>query len=94
MMLTVFGVFRYVYPSGCNHVCLSSSSELLGTPGYLAPEMLKMSVEADAEGYNKEIDMCVRSVCKPSHMFVTCLSPDLSQVGMWSNHVHSVSSQD
>lgn len=32
-------------------------TELLGTPGYLAPEMLKVSVEADAEGYNKEIDM-------------------------------------
>lgn len=32
-------------------------SELLGTPGYLAPEMLKRSVEAGAPGYNKEIDL-------------------------------------
>lgn len=31
--------------------------ELLGTPGYLAPEMLTKSVEPTAPGYNKEIDM-------------------------------------
>ena len=31
--------------------------ELMGTPGYLAPEMLKVSVEDDATGYGKEIDL-------------------------------------
>ena len=31
--------------------------ELMGTPGYLAPEMLKVSVEDDATGYSKEIDL-------------------------------------
>jgi phosphorylase kinase gamma subunit len=32
-------------------------SDLLGTPGYLAPELLKRSVESDYPGYNKEIDV-------------------------------------
>lgn len=32
-------------------------SELLGTPGYLAPEMLKHSVEPDAPPYGVEIDL-------------------------------------
>ena len=31
--------------------------ELLGTPGYLAPEMLKRSVEQDAPPYGMEIDL-------------------------------------
>ena len=31
--------------------------DLMGTPGYLAPEMLKVSVEDDATGYGKEIDL-------------------------------------
>jgi len=32
--------------------------ELLGTPGYLAPEMLQVSVgNPEVEGYGKEIDM-------------------------------------
>ena len=47
--------------------------ELLGTPGYLAPEMLKVSVEDDAPGYGKEIDMYVSNLRFP----VTCMSPDL-----------------
>jgi serine/threonine protein kinase len=34
-------------------------SDLLGTPGYLAPELLKRSVESDYPGYNKEIDVLV-----------------------------------
>ena len=42
--------------------------ELLGTPGYLAPEMLQVSVgNPDYEGYGKEIDLWVtlgRSVCQ------------------------------
>lgn len=32
-------------------------TELLGTPGYLAPEMLQRSVDFNAPGYNKEIDL-------------------------------------
>jgi len=32
-------------------------SELLGTPGYLAPEMLRRNVEHGAPGYSKEVDM-------------------------------------
>lgn len=32
-------------------------SELLGTPGYLAPEMLKRSVEPDAPPYGIEVDL-------------------------------------
>lgn len=35
----------------------SPLTELLGTPGYLAPEMLKRSVNPDEPGYGKEIDM-------------------------------------
>ena len=31
--------------------------ELLGTPGYLAPEMLKRNVEAGAPGYAHPVDM-------------------------------------
>ena len=31
--------------------------DLLGTPGYLAPELLKRSVESNAPGYNREIDL-------------------------------------
>ena len=34
-----------------------SCIELLGTPGYLAPEMLKKSVEPSAPGYNKQVDL-------------------------------------
>lgn len=32
-------------------------SELCGTPGYLAPELLRASMYENAEGYGKEIDM-------------------------------------
>jgi serine/threonine protein kinase len=32
-------------------------SELLGTPGYLAPEMLRRNVEPGAPGYAHPIDM-------------------------------------
>ena len=31
--------------------------ELLGTPGYLAPEMLTRSIDSTAPGYNKLIDL-------------------------------------
>ena len=37
-----------------------SFTELLGTPGYLAPEMLQVSIgNPEVEGYGKEIDMWV-----------------------------------
>jgi phosphorylase kinase gamma subunit len=32
-------------------------ADLCGTPGYLAPEVLKSSMFADAEGYSNEGDM-------------------------------------
>jgi len=32
-------------------------ADLCGTPGYLAPEVLKSSMFEDAEGYSKEVDM-------------------------------------
>ena len=38
-------------------VLCGATAELMGTPGYLAPEMLKVSVEDDAAGYGKEIDL-------------------------------------
>ena len=31
--------------------------ELVGTPGYLAPEVLKANMFEDAEGYGKEVDL-------------------------------------
>ena len=38
----------------------------MGTPGYLAPDMLKVSVEDDATGYGKEIDLWVPPSLLPS----------------------------
>ena len=38
-------------------VACGIAAELMGTPGYLAPEMLKVSVEDDVPGYGKEIDL-------------------------------------
>jgi len=32
-------------------------ADLCGTPGYLAPEVLKSSMFEVAEGYSKEVDM-------------------------------------
>lgn len=32
-------------------------SELCGTPGYLAPELLRSSMYENAEGYGKDVDM-------------------------------------
>lgn len=34
-------------------------SELCGTPGYLAPELLKASMYESSEGYDKQVDMLV-----------------------------------
>lgn len=33
------------------------SLDLCGTPGYLAPELLRASMYEDAEGYGKEVDL-------------------------------------
>lgn len=32
-------------------------AELVGTPGYLAPELLKTNMFEGSEGYGKEVDM-------------------------------------
>ena len=32
-------------------------SDLCGTPGYLAPEVLACSMYSDMKGYSKEVDM-------------------------------------
>ncbi len=38
-------------------LCIHAMLELLGTPGYLAPEMIKRSVEMDALPYNEAVDL-------------------------------------
>ena len=42
---------------GVTKVCVCVCTELLGTPGYLAPEMIRRSVEVGVPGYGKEIDL-------------------------------------
>ena len=37
-------------------------TDLCGTPGYLAPEVLKVSMYDDAPGYGKPVDMYVNTV--------------------------------
>ena len=39
------------------YVCVLCFSDLCGTPGYLAPEVLAVSMYDDAPGYTKEVDM-------------------------------------
>ena len=38
-------------------MCVCVCAELLGTPGYLAPEMLRRNVEVNAPGYDHAVDM-------------------------------------
>jgi len=38
------------------------SAELCGTPGYLAPEALKVSMYDDADGYGRPVDMWASGV--------------------------------
>jgi len=47
--LTDFGFARCLQPG-------EQLFELVGTPGYLAPEVLKCNMFEDAEGYGKEVD--------------------------------------
>ncbi|XP_076364735.1 phosphorylase b kinase gamma catalytic chain, skeletal muscle/heart isoform-like [Tachypleus tridentatus] len=48
--LTDFGFAKEVNPQ-------EGQFELCGTPGYLAPELLKASMYENAKGYNKEVDI-------------------------------------
>jgi len=43
--------------------------ELCGTPGYLAPEALKVSMYDDAEGYGRPVDMWASGVI----MYTMCV---------------------
>lgn len=48
--LTDFGFARVLQPG-------QKLTDLCGTPGYLAPEVLKSNMFEDAEGYEKEVDL-------------------------------------
>lgn len=48
------------------------STELCGTPGYLAPEALKVSMYDDAEGYGRPVDMWASGVIMYT-MYVICV---------------------
>ena len=39
--------------------CCMKITDLCGTPGYLAPEVLKVSMYDDAPGYGQPVDMYV-----------------------------------
>ncbi|PNF28953.1 Phosphorylase b kinase gamma catalytic chain, skeletal muscle/heart isoform [Cryptotermes secundus] len=56
--LTDFGFARAIKPG-------EKLYDLCGTPGYLAPEVLKSSMFEDAEGYSKEVDIGVRDSWLP-----------------------------
>ena len=50
------------YFTKCNciihkNILLMAFSDLCGTPGYLAPEVLKCNMFENAEGYGYEVDM-------------------------------------
>ena len=69
-------------------------TDLLGTPGYLAPEMLQKSVEADSPGYNREVDMYVIVIFLAEGLAIYRVCSNgacVTQVGLWGHHVHSVS---
>lgn len=37
--------------------CVPVPTEICGTPGYLAPEILQCSMDDEHQGYGKEVDM-------------------------------------
>ena len=47
------------------------SAELCGTPGYLAPEALKVSMNDDAAGYGRPVDMWASGVIMYT-LYVVC----------------------
>lgn len=56
---------------------MSCFIELCGTPGYLAPEILKCSMDDMHAGYGKEVDLWVlafvvevKKAPMPSHYFI------------------------
>lgn len=51
-------------------LCQFPLSELCGTPGYLAPEILKCSMDETHEGYGKEVDLWVNN----THILLSNLS--------------------
>lgn len=76
---------------------LLGSSELCGTPGYLAPEILKCSMDDMHAGYGKEVDLYVwgfaGKVKKKIQitfplLYWTCLGACVEQVGLWSDSFH------
>ena len=56
------------------------SAELCGTPGYLAPEALKVSMYDDADGYGRPVDMWASGVIMYT-MYVV-LSTVISHIGV------------
>jgi len=55
------------------------SVELCGTPGYLAPEALKVSMYDDADGYGRPVDMWASGVIMYT-MYVICGSCDFTVI--------------
>lgn len=56
------GIVLYHYPhftKGLSKISIAffSATEICGTPGYLAPEILECSMDPDHKGYGKEVDM-------------------------------------
>lgn len=54
----LFGNFFYLFWIGdCLSTVVILHAELVGTPGYLAPELLKSNMFEGSEGYGKEVDV-------------------------------------
>jgi len=53
-------VCKFVFKHTASDVVFSV--ELCGTPGYLAPEALKVSMYDDADGYGRPVDMWASGV--------------------------------
>ena len=78
----------------CCDVWCDATAELMGTPGYLALEMLKVCVEDDAAGYGKEMT-CESPSFLPAKMYTCMLPPSVChprlQVGLQRHPVQIVS---